>query len=217
MRFTIAGRDDAPGCELAQPDFAKEVANRNVIFRIPDAGVRRRADRADHRRHDPLEPLARFIRESALDQRAGQPQRQRRHDLALRLEGAEPVAAALLRRGLQRRDGDHQRAVPERARPDAFVPVRQRTTCRTRTADDAATRLAAALAATNAIGNFGNFQRFLAPPKPDPDTPGGFNSINRGKGLFSSIGCAHCHTPSLRTGNSTVEALRFKMRICFPT
>ena len=33
--FTIAGRDDAPGCELAQPDFAKEVANRNVIFRIP--------------------------------------------------------------------------------------------------------------------------------------------------------------------------------------
>ena len=67
-------------------------------------------------------------------------------------------------------------------------------------ADDAATRLAAALAATNAIGNFGNFQRFLAPPKPDPDTPGGSFSINRGKGLFSSIGCAFCHTPSLRTG-----------------
>src|SRR5689334_15176029 len=33
--FTIQGRDDAPGCVLAQPDFATQVANRNVIFRIP--------------------------------------------------------------------------------------------------------------------------------------------------------------------------------------
>ena len=33
--FTIAGRADAPGCVLAQPDFEKERARRNVIFRIP--------------------------------------------------------------------------------------------------------------------------------------------------------------------------------------
>jgi CxxC motif-containing protein (DUF1111 family) len=33
--YTIAGRTDAPGCTLAQPDFAKQVANNNVIFRIP--------------------------------------------------------------------------------------------------------------------------------------------------------------------------------------
>src|SRR3989454_9254569 len=33
--FTIAGRADAPGCALAQPDFEKELARRNVIFRIP--------------------------------------------------------------------------------------------------------------------------------------------------------------------------------------
>jgi CxxC motif-containing protein (DUF1111 family) len=58
--------------------------------------------------------------------------------------------------------------------------------------------------------NFANFQRFLAPPKPDRDSPGGSFSINRGKDLFSSIGCAFCHTPSLRTGNATVEALRFQ-------
>jgi len=32
--FTIAGRTDAPGCNLAQPDFATQVANNNVIFRI---------------------------------------------------------------------------------------------------------------------------------------------------------------------------------------
>src|SRR5437016_2648473 len=33
--FTIAGRSDAPGCGLKQPDFASAVANHNVIFRIP--------------------------------------------------------------------------------------------------------------------------------------------------------------------------------------
>jgi CxxC motif-containing protein (DUF1111 family) len=33
--FTIAGRSDAPGCTLAQPDFAQQLAANNVIFRIP--------------------------------------------------------------------------------------------------------------------------------------------------------------------------------------
>src|SRR5881394_824422 len=33
--FTITGRADAPGCKLAQPDFATELARSNVIFRIP--------------------------------------------------------------------------------------------------------------------------------------------------------------------------------------
>src|SRR6476660_1983800 len=33
--FTITGRDGAGTCQISQPDFAREVANRNVIFRIP--------------------------------------------------------------------------------------------------------------------------------------------------------------------------------------
>ena len=33
--FTITGRTDAAGCKLAQPDFEKELAHSNVIFRIP--------------------------------------------------------------------------------------------------------------------------------------------------------------------------------------
>lgn len=33
--FTIAGRIDAPGCTLTQPNFAEAVATNNVIFRIP--------------------------------------------------------------------------------------------------------------------------------------------------------------------------------------
>lgn len=33
--YTIAGRTDAPGCSYPQPDFAKELVNDNVSFRIP--------------------------------------------------------------------------------------------------------------------------------------------------------------------------------------
>jgi CxxC motif-containing protein (DUF1111 family) len=33
--YTIAGRSDAPGCNLGQPPFAQELAANNVIFRIP--------------------------------------------------------------------------------------------------------------------------------------------------------------------------------------
>jgi CxxC motif-containing protein (DUF1111 family) len=33
--FTITGRTDAAGCNIAQPNFAQQLANTNVIFRIP--------------------------------------------------------------------------------------------------------------------------------------------------------------------------------------
>src|SRR5262249_13734569 len=33
--YTIAGRRDAPGCTLAQPDFKREADRNNMIFRIP--------------------------------------------------------------------------------------------------------------------------------------------------------------------------------------
>ncbi len=36
--YTIKGRTDAPGCTLQQPDFATQLARHNVIFRIPTPG-----------------------------------------------------------------------------------------------------------------------------------------------------------------------------------
>ena len=33
--FSITGRSDAAGCQLAQPDFAQAIAQKNIIFRIP--------------------------------------------------------------------------------------------------------------------------------------------------------------------------------------
>ena len=60
----------------------------------------------------------------------------------------------------------------------------------------------------NGFEKFSMFMRFLAPPKPSADKPGGAPSINRGRALFAGVGCAQCHTPALKTGNSTVAAMR---------
>ena len=48
-----------------------------------------------------------------------------------------------------------------------------------------------------------DFVNFSAGPVPIPDTP----SIANGRALFSTIGCALCHTPSLQTGASSSPAL----------
>ena len=48
-----------------------------------------------------------------------------------------------------------------------------------------------------------NFMRFLAPPTPGPAPLGGL-------ALFTSVGCAQCHTPMLSGGSSPVAALSSK-------
>ena len=60
----------------------------------------------------------------------------------------------------------------------------------------------------SAIEKFAFFMRFLAPPVRSTTTPGGSASINDGFNSFVNVGCAQCHTPTLRTGNTTVAALR---------
>jgi CxxC motif-containing protein (DUF1111 family) len=60
----------------------------------------------------------------------------------------------------------------------------------------------------SAIEKFAFFMRFLAPPVQSTTTPGGNASIAEGFNAFVNIGCAQCHSQQLRTGNSTVAALR---------
>jgi CxxC motif-containing protein (DUF1111 family) len=49
------------------------------------------------------------------------------------------------------------------------------------------------------VVQFSTFMRLLAPPVPSTTTPGGAASITKGSSLFSSVGCAVCHTPTLGT------------------
>src|SRR5262245_38041115 len=64
----------------------------------------------------------------------------------------------------------------------------------------------------NAVNNFTNFQKFLAPPTPVTFFTGASSfSIARGRNTFTNIGCALCHTPSLTTNpKASVGALANK-------
>jgi CxxC motif-containing protein (DUF1111 family) len=69
---------------------------------------------------------------------------------------------------------------------------------------------ATGIAGLSAVEKFSLFMRFLAPPTPSSTMPGGATSINNGRTLFRVVGCAHCHTPMLMTGESSVAALSNK-------
>ncbi|HKG91225.1 MAG TPA: di-heme oxidoredictase family protein [Gemmatimonadaceae bacterium] len=48
-----------------------------------------------------------------------------------------------------------------------------------------------------------NYLRLLAPSHPGPETEG----VRQGRAGFHQVGCASCHVPTLRTGQSTVTGL----------
>jgi len=57
------------------------------------------------------------------------------------------------------------------------------------------------------IEKFAVYMRFIGAPIPSTTVPGGADSIARGRQAFNSVGCAMCHTPSLKTSvNTTVAA-----------
>jgi CxxC motif-containing protein (DUF1111 family) len=56
------------------------------------------------------------------------------------------------------------------------------------------------------IEKFAVYMRFLGAPIPSTTVPGGADSIAKGRQAFNSVGCALCHTPSLKTDNTTVTA-----------
>lgn len=65
-----------------------------------------------------------------------------------------------------------------------------------------------ALEALSSIEKFALFMRYLAPPPSSSDTPGGAASIKNGKRVFADVGCAACHTPTLKTADAGEAALR---------
>ena len=60
------------------------------------------------------------------------------------------------------------------------------------------------------IEQFALYMRFLGAPIPSTTAPGGAASIQRGLAAFNSVGCSLCHTPSLKTTNTTIAALSNK-------
>jgi CxxC motif-containing protein (DUF1111 family) len=214
--FTITGRSDAPGCMLAQPDFEKEIAHRNVIFRIPTpvfgAGlIEQIPDQAilanqanDVPKKKALKIVGRPNFVLAGHTISGQANNNGNDGTVARFGWKAQNKSLLLFSG-------EAYNVEMGITNELFQTERDETpTCQVATVPNDVTKTdgKTPVEATSAIEKFALFMRFLAPPAPSPDTPGGADSIASGRNLFGDTGCALCHTPTLNTGNAAVPALR---------
>ena len=214
--FTIAGRTDASGCKLAQPDFEKELARHNVIFRIPTpvfgAGlIEQIPDQAilanqakDMPKKKELKIAGRPNIVLAGHAISGQANNNGNDGTVARFGWKAQNKSLLLFSG-------EAYNVEMGITNELFQTERDETpTCQFATVPNSITDTTGKtpVEAISAIEKFAFFMRFLAPPAPSPNRPGGADSIGRGRQLFTDTGCALCHTPTLYTGNSTVAALR---------
>jgi CxxC motif-containing protein (DUF1111 family) len=216
--YTIAGRSDAPGCALKQPDFASAVATHNVIFRIPTpvfgAGLIEQIpdsvilanQAADASQKSALGIFGRPNIVLAGSTVSGQPNKNGNDGTIARFGWKAQNKSLLLFAG-------EAYNVEMGVTNELFQTERNETSqCQyAKTPNDVTNTEAVIITDTSsATEKFATFMRFLAPPKPSQDTPGGVQSIGRGRSVFSGTGCALCHTPTMHTGNSNVAALRNK-------
>jgi CxxC motif-containing protein (DUF1111 family) len=213
--FTLTGRAGADGCTLKQPDFATELLNRNVIFRIPTpvfgagliemipdsvllanfAGTATLRSSLGVRGRPNFNVSGRTI--------TGQTNRNGNDGTIARFGWKAQNKSLLLFSG-------EAYNVEMGITNELFPTEREEApTCQFTQHPNSVTDTAAttAVGAMSSIEKFSFFMRLLAPPAPSLVTPGGATSIATGKALFSSVGCASCHTPSFKTGDSKIPAL----------
>lgn len=193
--YTIAGRTDAPGCNLAQPDFAAELARNNVIFRIPTPlfGLGLIENTPDATLEANL--AASGTAKAALGikgklNRSG-------NDGSVTKFGWKAQNKSLLifageaynvEQGVSNENFPNERSAVDgcvfNATPEDFTPVPPDVSDTGSVFSDTA--------------NFAIFMRMNAPPTPTTQSDSELN----GQNLFNSTGCALCHTTSLTTARS---------------
>lgn len=216
--FTIAGRSDAPGCSMNQPDFATAVANRNAIFRIPtplfgtglievipdSAILANQTANAPQRKTFGIRGRPNIVLAGSTI--SGQPNNNGNDGTIARFGWKSQNKSLLLFSG-------EAYNVEMGITNDLFQTERyESANCQYKEAPNDTTHSDSvdAVGTLSDFEKFAIFMRFLAPPAPSADTPGGAPSITRGQGLFGTVGCAACHTPMMQTGNSPVAALRYQ-------
>jgi CxxC motif-containing protein (DUF1111 family) len=216
--FTISGRSGAGSCSLNQPDFATQLSNRNVIFRIPtptfglglieqiaDSAILANSTRnASAKRAIGIRGRANFA--VAGRTVSGQTNNNGNDGTIARFGWKAQNKSLLLFSGeaynVEMGISNELFQTERDETPNCLYARHPNSTTNT--------EAAATIDALSAIEKFAFFMRLLAPPTPSPDTPGGSRSIANGANIFTAAGCAYCHTPGFTTGDSAVAALRNK-------
>jgi len=216
--FTITGRTGANGCTLEQPDFATQLANRNVIFRIPTptfgTGLIEQIPDAQILANQ----ASNTLRKQALGIR-GKPNFHVAGRTITGMTNNNGNDGTIARFGWKAQNkslllfSGEAYNVEMGITNELFKTEREEAPeCQFATVPNDVTNFDATtpVEVLGGIERFSNFMRFLDAPQPSPDTPGGSTSIANGRQKFVDIGCALCHTPSFTTSKSTVAALSQK-------
>jgi CxxC motif-containing protein (DUF1111 family) len=215
--FTVSGRSDAGSCSLQQPSFRAAQRANNLIFRIPTplfgAGLLENLDDStllanqanqagngcgisgtfNHNGNDGT--IARFgwkAQNKSLELFAGEA-----YNVEMGISNEifpqdRPLPGEDLSTGLPASclnlsgagyPEDATNFAPSAASSDTFAQNAQ---------------------IPSDTVQFSMFMRLLAPPIPSTTTPGGAASISNGQAVFSSVGCAVCHTPTLGNTQASV-------------
>jgi CxxC motif-containing protein (DUF1111 family) len=202
--FTITGRSDAGTCNIPQPSFAQAQSTGNIIFRIPTptfgAGLIENID--DSTLLANAANNAGSFGTSGAFNRSG-------NDGTITRFGWKAQNKSLLifageaynvEQGVSNEAFTQERPLPGEGQ-NAGLPAN----CKINgTPEDTTHFNANNLGTSSDVVKFAIFMRLTAPPTPSTTTPGGSTSISAGRSLFTSIGCAACHTTSLKTSASSV-------------
>jgi CxxC motif-containing protein (DUF1111 family) len=196
--FTIQGRRDAPGCVLAQPDFAGQLSANNVIFRIPTPGfglglVENTPDAALHAN---LAATASARAATGIGGRFNTSG----NDGSITRFGWKAQNKSLLTfsgEAYNVEQGVSNEAFPNErsAVPGCVFNSTPEDSSNFTNPNNSAIATGTVSEMSSDIVNFAMFIRMLAPPTPTTASA----SEKNGQALFSSTGCALCHSPSLTT------------------
>jgi CxxC motif-containing protein (DUF1111 family) len=195
--YTIHGRTDASGCTLAQPNFSQQLADHNVVFRIPTAifGL----------------GLVEATPDSALQANLAANASQKS---ALGISGVLNTSGndgTVTRFGWKAQNkslfmfAGEAYNVEQGVSNELFPNERSAVTgCVYNGTPEDATNITdpttggltgSASDMSSDVVNFAVFARMSAPPTPAPAT----TSTQAGQALFTSVGCAMCHSSTLQT------------------
>lgn len=214
--FTVSGRADAAGCSLTQPGFTAAANANNLIFRIPTptfgSGLMANIDDSTLLNNQAAQAGNAFGVAGAFNHNGNDGTISRfgwkAQNKSLMIFSGEAynvemgISNELFQqdRPLPGEDGSGgtgQTGLPASCLNLAHVGYPEDITHSNGTS---------ASSSASDVTLFSVFMQDLAPPTPSTTVPGGSTSIARGRTLFTQVGCAVCHTPSLTTQPSHLTA-----------
>ncbi|HKV60798.1 MAG TPA: di-heme oxidoredictase family protein [Candidatus Acidoferrum sp.] len=210
--FTVSGRTDAGTCSLQQPSFNVARATNNIIFRIPTptfgTGLMANIDdstllanqRAQRSNNLGISGTFNHNGNDGTISRFGW----KAQNKSLMIFSGEAYNVEM---GISNELFTQDRPLPGEDQSGSGLPSNCLNLAGTGYPEDIThSDGSTASAVTSDAGLFNTFMQFLDQPTPSTTLPGGAASIANGRKLFSAIGCALCHTPSLTTQASRLTA-----------